>query len=77
VLGRLGRQPLEARELALRLRPGVLGHVRRLDLGAQLLGLDRLLVGLAELVLDRLHLLAQEPLALALLHLRLDLRMDA
>src|SRR6185312_5460246 len=33
-------------------------------------------VALAELVLDRLQLLAQEVLALALLELRLDLRLD-
>ena len=33
-------------------------------------------VALAELLLDRLQLLAQEVLALALLHLRLDLRLD-
>ena len=33
-------------------------------------------VALAELLLDRLHLLAQEELALALLHLRLHLRLD-
>ena len=40
--------------------------------------LDLRLLGvvLAELLLDRLQLLAQEVLALALLHLRLDLRLD-
>ena len=43
---------------------------------AQLLELGLLRVALAELVLDRLHLLAQEVLALRLLHLRLDLRLD-
>ena len=38
------------------------------------LGLGRVL--LAELLLDRLHLLAQDPLALALLHLGVDLALD-
>ena len=76
VLGRLRRQALKARELAFRLLHGVLGETRRLDLRTQLLRLDLLLVELAELLLDRFHLLAQEPLALALLHLRLDLRLD-
>ena len=43
---------------------------------AQLAGLGRRLVELAELVLDRLELLAQDELALALLDLALDLRLD-
>ena len=43
---------------------------------AELLDLGPLGVALAELVLDRLQLLAQEELALSLLHLRLDLRLD-
>ena len=43
---------------------------------AQLVDLRLLGVALAELVLDRLQLLAEEELALALLHLRLDLRLD-
>ena len=50
------------------------------DLGAQLVDLLGLLVPLAELLLDRLQLLAQEVLALVLadlgLHLRLDLRSE-
>ena len=40
------------------------------------LGLGLLLVDLAELLLDRLELLAQEELALALVDLGLDLRLD-
>ena len=76
MLGRLRRQPLEAPELALGLLPRVLGQVRLLELLAQLLRLGLRLVDLAELLLDRLELLAQEVLALALLHLRLDLRLD-
>ena len=54
------------------------GHAGRVDLGAQLLDFLGLLVPFAELLLDRLHLLAQEVLALVLadlgLHLRLDVR---
>ena len=55
---------------------GVLGQLRRLDPLAQLVDLGLLLVALAELLLDRLQLLAQEVLALALVDLRLDLRLD-
>ena len=54
----------------------LLRQVRLLDLPAQLLELGLLRVALAELVLDRLHLLAQEVLALGLAHLGLDLRLD-
>ncbi len=76
VLGGLRRQPLEALQLALRLLPGVLRQLGGLEALAQLgrLGLD--LVDLAELLLDRLELLAQEVLALPAIHLRLDLRLD-
>ena len=77
VLGGCRRQPLEAAELAV---GGLADVVRqRGQLGeplAQLLDLGLLRVVLAELLLDRLQLLAQEVLALALLHLRLDLRLD-
>ena len=56
------------------------GHAGRVDLVAQLVDLLGLLVAFAELLLDRLHLLAQEVLALVLadlgLHLRLDLRAE-
>ena len=76
VLGGRRRQALEASQLALGLLAGVLGKVRRLDPLPQLVDLGLLLVGLAELLLDRLQLLAQVVLALALLDLRLDLRLD-
>jgi hypothetical protein len=56
--------------------PGVLGEVPLLEQLAQLLGLRLLLVDLAELLLDRAELLAQEVLALAAVHLGLDLRLD-
>ena len=48
----------------------------RLELLAQLRDLGLLGVALAELLLDRLQLLAQEVLALAAIHLRLHLRLD-
>ena len=54
----------------------VLGQLLRLDLLAQLVHLGLVVVALAELVLDRLQLLAEEVLALALLDLRGDLRLD-
>jgi hypothetical protein len=53
-----------------------LGHADRLDLGAQLLDFLGLLVPLAELLLNRLQLLAEEVLALVLADLGLDLRLD-
>ena len=52
---------------------GLLWKVRLVDGLAQLGDLRLLLVALAELLLDRLQLLAQEVLALALLELGLDL----
>ena len=66
---------LEAPQLALGLRPHVLGHAGFLDLRAVLLD-DRALV-LAELLADRVHLLAEEPLALLLLRALLDVVADA
>ena len=68
-----GREPLEPSELAVDGLPHVLGQLGRLDAFAELLELGLLGVALAELLLDRLQLLAQEVLALALLELRLDL----
>ena len=76
VLGRGGRQLLEPRDLAVDGLARLLREILRLDLLAQLGHLGLLLVALAELVLDRLQLLAQEELALALVHLGLDLRLD-
>ena len=66
---------LEAPQLALGLRPHVLGHAGFLDLRAVLVD-DGALV-LAELLADRVHLLAEEPLALLLLRALLDVVADA
>jgi hypothetical protein len=77
VLGRRGRQALEAGELAVGLPADLVGQVDGAELLAQLVGLGRLLVELAELLLDRLELLAQDELALAAVDLGLDLRLDA
>ena len=52
------------------------GHPGTVDLGAQLVDLLGLLVAFAELLLDRLELLAKEVLALVLADLGLDLRLD-
>ena len=59
-------------------RPGLdlLRHAGGLDLVAQLVDLGLLRVVLAELSLDRLELLAQDVLALGLVHLGLDLGLD-
>ena len=76
VLGRRRGQLLEPRELAVGGLARVLGEVGRLDALAQLVDLGLGLVLLAELALNRLQLLAQVVLALALLHLRLDLGLD-
>jgi hypothetical protein len=73
VLGRRGRQSLEAGQLTIRRFAGVLGEVRLLDSPAQLGYLGLLGVLLAGLALDGLQLLAQVVLALTLLDLRLDL----
>jgi hypothetical protein len=74
-LARLLAHPLQAAELLERLLFDFLGHLGGLDLGAVLVG-DRALV-LAELLADRLHLLAQEVLALLLLGALLDVLADA
>src|SRR3972149_6472728 len=74
--GRRGRRGGEPVQLAERLLPGLLGHARRLDLLAERVDLLRALVRLAQLLLDRLELLAQEVLALRLRDLGLDLRLD-
>ena len=76
VLGHRRLQASEAGELALHLLVHDLGQLDRIQLPPQLayLGLD--LVGLAELLLDRLELLAQEVLTLSLVELGLDLGLD-
>ena len=73
--GRLGhlREPVQ---LAHRLAVRLLRHARRLDLLAQLGQLLAALVAFAQLLLDRLQLLAQVVLPLRLGHLALDLRVD-
>ncbi len=77
VLHRLRRQPLEALQLPLGDLAGVLGQGGLLKLLAQVVGLGLRLVDLAELLLDRLELLAQPVLALTTVHLRLNLGLDA
>ena len=76
VLGHRRLEPLQAAQLALDLLGDLLGEAQRLELLAQLLGLGLGLVALPQLVLDRLELLAQEVVALALLQLGLDLGLD-
>src|SRR4029079_13405706 len=63
VLGRLLGHALEPTELTLGLRLGALGHVRLVDLLAVLAD-DVLVAVLAQLLADRLHLLAEQELAL-------------
>ena len=74
-LARLLAHALEAAELALGLLADVVGHAGLVDLRAVLL--DDGAVVLAELLADRLHLLAQEVLALLLLGAGLDVLADA
>ena len=76
VLGGRCRQTLEPSQLPLGRFPDVLGELRLVEALAQLVQLRLLGVALAQLGLDRLQLLTQEVLALALLHLGLDLRLD-
>ena len=76
VLGRRRREPLEPRELAVGRLAHVLGQLERVEPLAQLVRVGLLGIALAQLLLDRLHLLAEEELALALLELRLHLRLD-
>ena len=73
MLDGLRGQPLEALELALGRLAGVLGKLGLVELLAQVRGLGLRLVHLAELLLDRLELLAQPVLALPAVHLRLHL----
>ena len=76
VLGRGDRHARQAVELAQRLLQRGLRHAGRLDLLPQLLDLLGLIVVLSELLPNRLELLAQQVLALALAHLRLHLGLD-
>ena len=76
MLGRRLRQLLEPRQLAVGLAPDLLRQGDRGELLAQVLHLGLRRVALAELVLDRLELLAQDVLALRLVELGLDLGLD-
>jgi hypothetical protein len=73
VLGRDRRQLLQPGELALGGLLRLLGQAGRLDPLAKLVDLGLLLVLFPEFLLDRLELLAEEILALALVDLGLDL----
>ena len=76
VLGRRLRHLLEAPQLLARLLLDLLRHAGLVDLLGELLLLGRLVAGLAELLLDRAQLLAQQHLALALLEPPLRLLAD-
>ena len=75
-LGRRGGDP--AHPVHFLDRPGLdlVGHAGGLDLVAELVDLGLLRVVLAQLALDRLELLAQDVLALGLVHLGLDFGLD-
>src|SRR5262249_60158236 len=66
----------QALELALGGLARVGREVALIELAAELVQLGGPRVGLAELALDRLHLLAEIELLLGLVELRLDLRLD-
>ncbi len=66
----------EPRQLAIGRPARLLGQDERVEPLPQLVHLGLLRVGLPELLLDRLQLLAEEELALALPELRLHLRLD-
>ena len=70
------RQLLEPAELAVGDLADLLGQLDLGELLAQLLDLGLARVALAELLLDRLELLAQDVLALGLVELGLDLGLD-
>ena len=74
-LGRALPHALEAGKLTLCLLAHVVGHRRLGDLGPELLDDGRLV--LAELLLDRLELLAQDVLPLLVLHAGVDVLADA
>ena len=75
VLGRLLGHLLQPAELALGLAQRALGHARFLDL-PPVLGDDVSAAFLAELLLDRVHLLPEQVLALGLLHPLADVLTD-
>ena len=75
-LGRHRRHHLQLLEFVERLRLGLLRHPGGLDLLLHVVEVG-VLVALAEFLLDRLDLLVEVVLALALLHLALDAAADA
>ena len=76
VFGRRRRHLRETIELARRLGARLLRHARGVDLLTERVDLLRALVALAELLLNRLHLLAQIVVALGLRHLGMHFRLD-
>ena len=74
-LHRLAAHARQSSELAVDLLAHVLRQLESVELGPQLVELGAAFT-LAQLVLDRLHLLAQEHLALAIADLGLDLVLD-
>ncbi len=76
VVGSHGRHARQAAKLLQRFFLHVVGHARGFDLLAQLFGIARGLVLLAQFLLDGLHLLAQVVLALRLLHPVLHFALD-
>ncbi len=72
ILGGLGRDARQAVELAVGLLAHLGRHLRLLDAGLELGGFALAVVALAQLLLDRLHLLAQQELALVLVDVLLD-----
>ena len=75
-LGRCGGDPAHPVHFLDRAGLDLVGHAGRLDLVAQLVDLGLLRIVLTQLALDRLELLAQDVLALGLVHLGLDFRLD-
>ena len=71
-LGRFARDALQAPQLAVHLAPRLLRQLERLDPLAEIVRLLRVDI-LAQLLLDRLHLLSEEDLALPITQLLLDL----
>ena len=76
VLGTRLRHFREPVELAVGRFLNLFGHLRGLDLLAQLVGFGLLRIDFAQLFLNRAQLLAQVELALILLHLALDVALN-
>ena len=73
----IGAHLAQLLQLGLRLLAGLLGELGLLDALLELGSLVAAVLAVAELLLDRLHLLVEIVLALRLLHLALDARADA